>query len=139
MYPRHYERITKRLALFWKTVPKLSATLARRCTQGIIRDYFKISKKRLIDEINELQGKVDPLLWDAIDATRKIGNIGAHLEKDVNLILDIEPHEAQALIELIELLFKETYVAREERKKKLETIKEIANSLETQKSSSESV
>ncbi|MCP1830281.1 hypothetical protein ACVIHH_005106 [Bradyrhizobium sp. USDA 4518] len=34
---------------------------------------------------------------DAIDAVRIVGNIGAHMEKDVNLIVDIEPGEAQML------------------------------------------
>ena len=42
---------------------------------------------------------------DAIDAVRKIGNIGAHMERDINLIVDIDPNEAAILIGLIELLF----------------------------------
>ena len=49
------------------------------------------------------------------------------MEKDINLILDVEPHEAQALIDLIELLFEEWYVAshvREERLKKLGVVVE---------------
>lgn len=53
--------------------PKAAATLSRRCLQGIIRDYWGISKARLIDEINELKGKVDQSTWDAIDAVRNIG------------------------------------------------------------------
>lgn len=57
--------------------PKASATLSRRCLQGIIRDYWSISKNRLIDEINELKDKIDPTTWQAIDAVRNIGNIGA--------------------------------------------------------------
>ena len=59
---------------------------------------------------------------DAINHVRRIGAIGAHMEKDINLILDVEPDEAQALIDLIELLFEEWSVAkhvREERLKKL--------------------
>ena len=34
--------------------PKAAATLARRCLQGMIRDFCGITKGRLIDEINEL-------------------------------------------------------------------------------------
>ena len=41
------------------------------------------------------------------------------MEKDINLILDVEPDEAQALIDLIELLFDEWYVAKHVRKEKL--------------------
>lgn len=94
--------------------PKASATLSRRCLQGMIRDFWGISKPRLIDEINELQGKIHPTLWKVIDSTRRIGNIGAHMEKDINLIVDIDPDEAQKLIKLIELLIKDWYIQRHE-------------------------
>lgn len=102
--------------------PKASATLARRCLQGMIRDFWGISKSRLVDEINSIQEKVDPLTWKSIDAIRKIGNIGAHMEKDINLIIDVDPEEAQLLIQLIELLFNEWYVNRYEREQKLNMI-----------------
>jgi len=49
---------------------------------------------RLFDEINAIQEKLDADLWEAIDGLRKIGNIGAHMESDVNLIVDVEPDEA---------------------------------------------
>src|SRR6266511_4137208 len=84
--------------------PKASATLARRCLQGMIRDFCGIAKNRLIDEIRELRKQLDGGTAakgvthesvDAIDAVRSVGNIGAHMEKDVDLIVDIEPGEAQ--------------------------------------------
>ena len=106
--------------------PKASATLSRRCLQGIIRDYWGISKSRLIDEINELKGKIDQPTWDAIDAVRSIGNIGAHMEKDINVIIDVEPEEAQLLIGLIEILLKDWYVARHERNQHLQGIVALA-------------
>jgi hypothetical protein len=71
--------------------PKASATLSRRCLQGIIRDFKGIVKKRLVDEIDALRDEVDPDTWAAIDAVRQIGNIGAHMEKDINEIIDVEP------------------------------------------------
>ena len=43
--------------------------------------------------------------------------IGAHMEKDTDLIVDIDPGEAEKLIKLIELLMKEWYINREERNK----------------------
>lgn len=113
--------------------PKASATLARRCLQGIIRDFYGITKSRLCDEVNAIQEKVDAELFEAIDAIRMIGNIGAHMEKDVNLIVDIEPEEAQQLIELIELLFEETYIRREDRKKRLQAIKQVNENKQAQR------
>lgn len=115
--------------------PKASATLARRCLQGMIRDYCSINKNRLVDEIDALRGAVNAgkapsgvtiESVDAINHVRGVGNIGAHMEKDINLIIDVEPREAQALIELIELLFDEWYVARETRQQRLKRVQQIA-------------
>ena len=99
--------------------PKAAATLARRCLQGIIRDFWRIKKARLVDEIQALKHDVDDSLWKAIDAVRKVGNIGAHMENDVNTIIDIEPEEAHKLIGLVEILFEECYVARHQRERRL--------------------
>lgn len=113
--------------------PKASATLARRCLQGMIRDYFGVSKARLIDEINEIKEKMDPLTWNSIDAVRKIGNIGAHMEKDINLIIDVEPKEAKILLQLIEQLIEDWYITRHERQVRLTSIIEISEDKEKQK------
>lgn len=108
--------------------PKASATLARRCLQGMIRDFWGIKKSRLFDEVQELKDMVVEATWEAIDAIRQIGNIGAHMEKDVNIIVDIEPIEAQLLIQLIEDLFLTWYVARHEREERLKQIQALAQS-----------
>jgi Domain of unknown function (DUF4145) len=106
--------------------PKASATLSRRCLQGIIRDYWGISKGRLIDEIKELEGKIDQTTWLAIDAVRSVGNIGAHMEKDINLIVDVDPQEAVLLIGLIEVLLKEWYVGRHDRQEHMQKVIDLA-------------
>ena len=115
--------------------PKASATITRRCLQGMIRDFCKISKRRLIDEIDELRarveaGKAPPGVQadtvDAINDVRKIGNIGAHMEADIDVIVDVDPNEAQTLIELVEALFSEWYVAAETRRTRLGHLKSIA-------------
>lgn len=121
---------------------KASATLSRRCLQGMIRDFCGIKKSRLIDEINELmktverdeapKGVSDDSV-EAIDAVRKIGNIGAHMEKDINLIIDVDPDEAQVLIELVETLFDEWYIEREKRKNRFAKIRGIAEAKDEQK------
>jgi hypothetical protein len=105
---------------------KASATLARRCLQGIIRNFYGVTKSRLIDEIAAIEHKVEPKVFQAINALREMGNIGAHPENDVNLIIDVEPQEAAALIELVELLIDETYIADHERQKRLDAITKMA-------------
>ncbi|SRR6266404_5715938 len=96
--------------------PKAASTLARRAVQGIVRDYWKIVKFILNLELKELATFVGQDItqetWDCIDVVRSVGNIGAHMEQDINIIVDVEPGEARLLIELIETLVADTYVAR---------------------------
>jgi Domain of unknown function (DUF4145) len=116
--------------------PKAAATLVRRCLQGMIRDFCTITDKRTLnDEIQALKKLVDEgkapsgvteESVEAIDQVRGIGNIGAHMEKDIDLIVDVDPNEAQVLIELVEMLFEEWYVARHQRHERLARIKKIA-------------
>ncbi|NQT80259.1 MAG: DUF4145 domain-containing protein [Candidatus Aminicenantes bacterium] len=116
--------------------PKASATLARRCLQGMIRDFWKIKEDRLIDEIKALKDKVDLNTWGAIDSVRGVGNIGAHMEKDINLIIDVDPNEAELLINLIEILIKDWYINRYEREEKLKAIKKLGEQKKAEKKSS---
>jgi hypothetical protein len=84
----------------------------------MIRDYHGISKARLIDEIEAIKSCVDPLTWRAIDGVRSIGNIGAHMERDINVVVDVDPEEARLLLGLIETLVDDWYIARHEREKR---------------------
>ncbi|KAB8066282.1 DUF4145 domain-containing protein [Janthinobacterium violaceinigrum] len=108
--------------------PKASATLSRRALQGILRDFWKVKPQNLNMEIESIKDRVDGLTWDAIDSIRKIGNIGAHMEKDINIILDVDPEEAHLLISLIETLLTEWYVGRAERESRMKAIKATADS-----------
>lgn len=94
--------------------PKSSATLSRRCLQGMIRNFWEIKESNLAKAIEKLEEKIPAQQWKVIDALRKIGNIGAHMEKDINLIVDIDPDEAQKLIKLIEHLIEQWYINRHE-------------------------
>ncbi len=95
--------------------PKASATLARRCLQGMIRDYWEVSNKRnLYEEIQAIEEKVSPEVSRVLKGLKDLGNIGAHMEKDINLIINIDPGEAEKLIKLIEYLMKEWYINRYE-------------------------
>jgi hypothetical protein len=106
--------------------PKASATLSRRCLQGMIRDFWGVVRKNLYQEIEAIEDKVDVETWQAIDAVRTIGNIGAHMETDINVIVEVDPNEAGVLIELIEILITEWYVARHERAQKMLKLRAMA-------------
>lgn len=115
--------------------PKASATLSRRCLQGMIRDFWgvKVKSGKLFDEINEIQDKVSPAQWKAIDSLRSLGNIGAHMEKDVNIIVEIDNGEAEKLIKLIELLMEKWYIARRDEEELLSSIVEITKEKDIRK------
>lgn len=117
--------------------PKSSATLARRALQGMIRDFWKVKKPtdhkgkwtlwheiQAIKDLPELGSGV----WTAIDALRTIGNIGAHMEEDINIIINVEPEVADKLIWLIEFLLDKWYIQRHETTIKLAEIVGIADS-----------
>lgn len=106
--------------------PKAAATLYRRCLQGMIRDFWGVTKNKLADAIKELDGKVSVAQWKALDGLRKIGNIGAHMESDVNMIIDIDEGEAEKLGKLIELLMEKWYIARHDEEALLQDISAIS-------------
>lgn len=115
--------------------PKAAATLARRCLQGMIHDFWGIKEKNLNAEITSLKDKVSVSQWNAIDGLRKIGNIGAHMEKDVELIIDVDPDEAKKLLKLIELLIQKWYIARHDEEQLLAGITSIADVKESERRS----
>lgn len=105
--------------------PKASATLCRRALQGMIRDFWGVSKGTLFEELNAIEPSCDPALIEAMTGLTGIGNIGAHPERDVNLIIEVDEGEVDSLIELLQVLDKEWYVARAERAARLATDKGI--------------
>ncbi len=123
--------------------PNASAVLARRCLQSMIRDFCKIEKRTLHEEIEELKKKVNerniPGVTKesirSIDSIREMGNIGAHMKEPTEMLINIEPNEAHFLIQLIEVLFKDWYVTRYDRQQRLKNIQAIA----TKKGQKESV
>ncbi|MCH9018988.1 MAG: DUF4145 domain-containing protein [Proteobacteria bacterium] len=106
--------------------PQASATLSRRCLQGMIRDFWKVEgKPNLHQEIDAIKDEVAPDVWAAIDAVRETGNIGAHMERDIDLIIEVDPGEAQALIDLIEMLLDDWYGGRDRRAERLKKVEAI--------------
>lgn len=129
--------------------PKASATLSRRCLQGILRDFWGITpefwdshtdlkrevrlkescKANLWQEIKaveQLGGVPEPIIA-AFKQLKDIGNIGAHPETDVNLIVDVEPGEAEALVSLVDLIIRLTYIQRNTDEELLRKVEGIAS------------
>ena len=92
----------------------------------MIRDFHNITRKNLVDEINAIKSDLGTDIFNALHSLRSIGNIGAHPESDINLIVEIDEWEAQKLIKFIELLMDKWYIKREEERKMLEEINQIA-------------
>lgn len=92
--------------------PKSAATLSRRCLEGILQDFFGIKERNLHASLEKVKPLLSNSLGKAVDALRKVGNVGAHMQSDVNTLLDVDPGEAALLIKLIERLIDGTYVAR---------------------------
>ena len=107
--------------------PKIAAALSRRCLSKMLRDFWQVQPGRLGDEFRQIKGVVDPLTWETIESVRKLGMIGARMDSEGAEILDTEPGETNLLIGLIETLIQDWYVAREERRKRLDKIRQITS------------
>ncbi|NRF12526.1 DUF4145 domain-containing protein [Agrobacterium pusense] len=107
---------------------RASAAMSRRCLQGMVRHFFDIpANKRgnLGAELAFVKDRIDPEMWDNLLAVSGVGDIGAHMDNNVDQIIDISPEEARILLALIESLFKEWYEAREKRERSSAALKEI--------------
>ena len=138
-------------SLITKLSPKAAATLARRCLQEIIRDYWKITpefwgnnpeireyckvKKDkihnviLFQEIKAVEklGCIDAPIITAFKQLKDIGNIGAHPQENIDTIVPIEPGEAETLLKLIDLIIRKTYIQRQSDNMLLQEIEGLSN------------
>jgi hypothetical protein len=93
----------------------------------MLRDFWRVQPGRLGDEFRQVKGAADPLTWEAIESVRRSGMLGARMDSEGAEIHDTEPGEAKMLIGLIETLIEDWYVGREERRKRLEGIRQITS------------
>jgi len=92
--------------------PKASAAISRRLLQHILREeYKKRSLDKKIEEFIHL-GHIPSHISEAVDAVRNLGNFAAHPLKDSSTgeIVDVEPGEAEWLLEVMKALFDFTFV-----------------------------
>ncbi|MHB8409768.1 MAG: DUF4145 domain-containing protein [Acidiferrobacterales bacterium] len=93
--------------------PKASAALSRRCLQHLLRERGVSSKRDLNQAIDDaLDAHLPAHISENLDAIRNIGNFSAHPQKSTNSgeILDVEPHEAEWNLDVLESLFDFYYV-----------------------------
>jgi len=93
--------------VFWDS-PKASAALSRRCLQHLLTNEAGV-KGDLADQIQKvLDAKSLPsYLAQAIDGVRNVGNFAAHptKSKSTGEIVEVEPGEAEWLLDTLEGLF----------------------------------
>ena len=87
--------------------PKASAALSRRCLQVVLRDQAGVKPSDLSKEIDEAMPHLPPYLAGAVDAVRHVGNFAAHPMKSQSTgeVIDVEPGEAEWLLDVLEGLF----------------------------------
>jgi Domain of unknown function (DUF4145) len=107
--------------------PKASAAVSRRCLQHILVDHAGVKQGDALSK--QIQAVLDNAalpgeLLDAIDAIRNVGNFAAHPSKDQHTgeVVDVEPGEAEWLLDVLEELFDFYFVRPEVLRKKREAL-----------------
>jgi len=107
--PDNFAQDYKEACLVLADSPKASAALSRRCLQNILREKAKVKHQNLSKEIDEAitSKQLPAYLAEGIDAVRNIGNFAAHPIKSTSTgeIVDVEPGEAEWLLDLLEGFF----------------------------------
>ncbi|OSJ35761.1 MULTISPECIES: DUF4145 domain-containing protein [Bradyrhizobium] len=109
---------------------KASAALSRRCLQSILREagYTQRDLSQQIDAVLAEQDTRKALptgVHAIVDAVRNFGNFSAHRITDQTTlqIIDVEPHEAEFCLDVLDSLFDHYYV----RPKQAQRIKDELN------------
>jgi uncharacterized protein DUF4145 len=93
--------------------PKASAALSRRCLQRLLREKAATKSRDLADQIDEVIPTLPSHYADTLHSVRQIGNFGAHPIKSTitGAIIEVEPGEADWLLEALEGLFDHYFVS----------------------------
>lgn len=106
--------------------PKASAALSRRCLQNLLREKAGVKSGNLNDEIEDVikSRQLGSVLADQLHEVRVIGNFAAHPMKSTNTgeVIDVEPGEAEWLLETLEKLFDFYFVEPDRLAKRREEI-----------------
>jgi uncharacterized protein DUF4145 len=121
-----YKRDFKEAVSVLPLSAKASAALSRRMLQDIIREKAGIKRKDLDKEIQGVidSNSVPSWLAQNLDAVRAVGNFAAHTTKRTNTgeVVDVEPGEAEFLLDVLEGLFDFYFVQPERARKQREAV-----------------
>lgn len=108
--PQHIAQDYREAALVLEDSPKASAALSRRCLQALLESQG-IKGDSIADQLKvalpQLPGYVAPF----VDQLRKLGNAAAHPKPHATTgeIIDVQPDEAEWMLELLDQLFDHYY------------------------------
>lgn len=126
--PEKYASEFREACLVLNDSPKASAALSRRLLQKILVEELGVKSKNLSQQIDEAikSGKLSWAVQNDLHAVREVGNLAAHPTKDIQTgeIIDVEPGEAEWLLDVLESLFVDLFVSPAESKKRREAINE---------------
>lgn len=123
---RDYDEACKLLEIS----PSASATYARRCLQNMLRARFKIKPGKLSGEINALSSLSPPVsqeVLEALDHVRKLGRFNAHPEDEIRVVREITDDAAKRIIDVIEILISDFFIAPAEHSERLEALRLLMN------------
>ncbi len=122
--PEKFSTDYKEACLVLADSPKASGALSRRCLQRLLREVAKVKPSNLSNEIDEVMESLPSHLAESIDAVRNLGNFAAHPMKSTNTgeIIDVEPGEAEWLLDVLEGLFDFYFVQPATLKKKRQAL-----------------
>ena len=115
--PIHIAQDYKEACIVFTHSPKASAALSRRCLQTMLHEHG-YKNHDLAKEIDLLLNESDPRkaipesLRNTIDGILNFGNFSAHPITDLTSlqIIDVEPHEAEWCLDIVEEMFQHYYV-----------------------------
>jgi hypothetical protein len=111
--PEPYATDFREAALVLRDSPKASAAVSRRLVQHLIRDVLNVRGRDLNAEIDEVikQRLLPEDLAHDLDVLRNVGNFAAHPQKSTNTgeVLDVEPGEAEWLLDLLDELLQQLF------------------------------
>jgi hypothetical protein len=110
--PEFIARDYREASLVLADSPNASAALSRRCLQQVLRDAAKNKSRDLADQIKEVMPTLPSYLASMVDTVRAMGNFAAHPIKSTHTgeIIDVEPGEAEWLLDTLEIAFDFYYV-----------------------------
>ena len=108
--------------------PRASAALSRRCLQALLREKADVRPGELSSEIDQALASqpLPPELASMLVGIRDVGNFAVHPLKNTHpgVVLDVEPGEAEYILDVLEALF-DFYLVRPARlKEKSDALKE---------------